>query len=80
MQFYVLIQTMLRKRKRFAKNSMKTTYRERLPLVIHANNNMIKSEIMSAYCINFTKLNNNGALLGFSLIVYYSRNINRLYR
>jgi len=41
-------------------------YKERLPLVIHANNNT-KSEVMSAYRINFIKPNNIGSLLGFSL-------------
>jgi len=37
------------------------------PLIIHANNNMMKSEIKCAYRINFTKLHNIGSLLGFSL-------------
>ena len=36
------------------------------PLVIRANNNTMKSEIMCAYRINFTKPNNIGSLLGFS--------------
>jgi len=30
-------------------------YKERLPLMIHANNNTMKSEIMSAYRTNFIK-------------------------
>jgi len=34
-------------------------------MVIHANDNMMKSEIISAYRINFTKPNNIESLLGF---------------
>ena len=36
------------------------------PLVICANNNTMKSEIKCAYCVNFTKPDNIGSLLGFS--------------
>jgi len=39
---------------------------EQLPLVIRANNNTMKNEIISAYHINFTKPNNIRLLLGFS--------------
>jgi len=59
------------KKKSVSQSSMKmmntkTKYKKWLPLVIHANNNTMKSEIMSAYRINFTKSNNIGLLLGFS--------------
>jgi len=44
------------------------------PLMFHANNNTMKSEIKCAYRINFTKSGNIGPLLGFlSYTVYCSR-------
>ncbi|KYM85803.1 hypothetical protein ALC53_04388 [Atta colombica] len=39
---------------------------EQYPLIIHANNNTMKSEIKCAYRVNFIKPHNIGSLLGFS--------------
>jgi len=39
---------------------------EDFPIVIRANNNTMKSEIICVYRINFSKPNNIGSLLGFS--------------
>jgi len=40
---------------------------EDLPIVIRANNNTMKSEIKCVYKINFSKPDNIGSLLEFSL-------------
>ena len=39
---------------------------EKYPLIIHANNNTMKSEIKCAYRVNFIKPHNIGLLLRFS--------------
>jgi len=43
-----------------------TDENEDFPIVLHANNNTMKSEVMCAYRINFSKPDNIGSLLGFS--------------
>jgi len=43
-----------------------TDHDEDFPIVLRANNNTMKSEIICVYRINFNKPNNIGSLLGFS--------------
>jgi len=47
-------------------NVQETHFNDEYPIIVRANHNTLKSEIMCAYRINFTKPNNIGSLLGFS--------------